>query len=205
MTMCELQHKRNHDSYRQFLYFIGFACCLMLGCTKSSTENLPEVTSSSERASRRAFNGSPPVIPHQPFGAACVSCHNESGRLVAKIGFAPANPHKGDGRTTNCRQCHLFKTGDSETIFVKNDYFESPLAVDSDWYQSDITLSDPGGFEEGKKPESSVVPLAKGRREILFLPLLRGERRKVPLRRQKSHGSLLDELLLKTPLLDKEE
>ena len=128
MTMCELQHKRTHESYRQFLCFIAFVCCLLLGCTKSSTENLPEVTSSSERASRRAFNGSPPVIPHQPFGAACVSCHNESGRLVAKIGFAPANPHKGDGRTTNCRQCHLFKTGDSETIFVKNNF--QPFEID---------------------------------------------------------------------------
>jgi len=36
-----------------------------------------------------------------------------------------------------------------ETVLVKNDFLESPLAVDSDWYQSDITLEKPDGFEEG--------------------------------------------------------
>ncbi|MCB9767082.1 MAG: right-handed parallel beta-helix repeat-containing protein [Candidatus Omnitrophica bacterium] len=36
-----------------------------------------------------------------------------------------------------------------ETRFKKNDYLESPLAIDSDWYESSITLSNPDGFEEG--------------------------------------------------------
>lgn len=36
-----------------------------------------------------------------------------------------------------------------ETILIKNDYLESPLAEDSDWYQSDITLANPEGFTEG--------------------------------------------------------
>ncbi len=36
-----------------------------------------------------------------------------------------------------------------ETVLTKNDYLESPLATDSDWYQSDITLTNPDGFQEG--------------------------------------------------------
>ena len=67
-------------------------------------------TSAAVRAERRAFDGAPPVIPHQPFGVPCTSCHNELGMKVDGVGFAPPTPHgdrtKGDMR--RCRQCHVF-------------------------------------------------------------------------------------------------
>ncbi|MFO0871405.1 MAG: hypothetical protein U0935_20975 [Pirellulales bacterium] len=61
------------------------------------------------RSARRAFAGAPPVIPHPPLGAACVSCHTETGQATPPLGMAPANPHRpADASVANCRQCHVF-------------------------------------------------------------------------------------------------
>jgi len=77
-------------------------------------------TASAERARRRLFDGAPPVIPHQDFGAACLSCH-EHGRPVPDVGYAPPVPHAGiDGAMSRCRMCHVF-AATAET-FVDNDY-----------------------------------------------------------------------------------
>jgi nitrate reductase (cytochrome), electron transfer subunit len=67
-------------------------------------------TAASIRANRRAFDGAPPVIPHQPFGAPCMSCHNQLGMKVDGVGFAPMAPHgdRTEGDMKHCRQCHVF-------------------------------------------------------------------------------------------------
>ena len=71
-----------------------------------------------DRAARRAYDGAPPVIPHDDFGAAsCTSCHNERGIEVAEVGFAPPMPHEqtpGLSASSRCRQCHVFRVTDGE-------------------------------------------------------------------------------------------
>ncbi len=75
------------------------------------------------RAERRAYDGAPPTIPHQPFGSRCSACHNALGQSVSGVGFAPASPHEGTekaGATTRCRQCHVFVTDGG--LFVASEY-----------------------------------------------------------------------------------
>lgn len=79
------------------------------------------------RAERRAFDGAPPVIPHQPLGAPCIQCHNETGMAVPDLGFAPPSPHKDtarEGTMQNCRQCHVFKN--AMTAFRDSDFVGRP-------------------------------------------------------------------------------
>lgn len=74
-------------------------------------------SSAAERAARRAYDGAPPVIPHQSFGVACISCHNEKGVEVAGVGFAPPSPHEGTpgmSAASRCQQCHVFRGGEGE-------------------------------------------------------------------------------------------
>jgi len=64
------------------------------------------------RALRRAYDGAPAVIPHGPFGAACVSCHTADGMAVEGVGFAPPAPHgetNGMRAAARCQQCHVFR------------------------------------------------------------------------------------------------
>jgi cytochrome c-type protein NapB len=75
------------------------------------------------RAQRRAFDGAPPVIPHKPFGAACVNCHTMAGINVPGVGFAPPSPHKltrGVAGTTYCTQCHVWKL--SNDVWKENSF-----------------------------------------------------------------------------------
>ena len=97
------------------------------GCSRSSKEQqavTPQVTPTAERAARRAYDGAPPVIPHEPLKADCVSCHTTTGKEVPRLGFAPANPHTQTtvaGSTQNCRQCHVFRNTEeefTESLFV---------------------------------------------------------------------------------------
>ena len=56
------------------------------------------------RATRRAFNGAPPVIPHaveQTDDAACYACHGQG----ARVGQRAAN-RMSHGLLVNCLQCH---------------------------------------------------------------------------------------------------
>ncbi len=56
------------------------------------------------RASRRAYNGAPPVIPHaveRTNDAACYACHGEG----ARVGDRVAN-RMSHGLLVNCMQCH---------------------------------------------------------------------------------------------------
>ena len=75
------------------------------------------------RADRRAYDGAPPTIPHRSFGADCTNCHNERGRSVSGVGFAPASPHEGtdyEGATQRCLQCHVFRT--TSGVFSGNSF-----------------------------------------------------------------------------------
>ncbi|QDT05403.1 Nitrate reductase cytochrome c-type subunit (NapB) [Rubripirellula lacrimiformis] len=56
------------------------------------------------RASRRAFNGAPPIIPHpveNTNDAACYACHGNGGRIDGKKASVMSHPFLG-----NCVQCH---------------------------------------------------------------------------------------------------
>jgi len=82
------------------------------------------------RAARRAYDGAPPVIPHAPFGAECVSCHSEQGLAVEGVGFAPPMPHAdtaGLSATSRCTQCHVFRR--TEALFRPSTFvgFEQDL------------------------------------------------------------------------------
>ena len=80
-------------------------------------------SSATVRAARRLYDGAPPVIPHNDFGADCGACHNPQGISVAGVGFAPASPHDGTAEgpfTARCRQCHVFVL--EEGLFVPNDF-----------------------------------------------------------------------------------
>lgn len=89
------------------------------GATGEGVSKSPSVI----RASRRLYDGAPPVIPHENFGMTCTGCHNEQGMQVDEVGFAPALPHEfteGMGATDRCRQCHVFQQMVPE--FVANDF-----------------------------------------------------------------------------------
>lgn len=100
---------------------------LPAGCRKSTPSTAsPKLTASDVRAQRRAYDGSPPVVPHEPLGAQCTSCHTTTGMPVPNMAYAPANPHGDAGSLQNCRQCHLFKRGEDQ--FAETEYVA--LAVD---------------------------------------------------------------------------
>lgn len=80
-------------------------------------------TSATERAERRGYDGAPPVIPHEMFGVACMSCHNDRGMEVEGVGFAPPMPHEvtaGLSDVARCRQCHVFR--ETDEVFVASDF-----------------------------------------------------------------------------------
>lgn len=75
------------------------------------------------RADRRLFDGAPPVIPHPPFGAACIACHHREGVAVPDVGFAPPSPHSPEalaGALQRCQQCHVFQ--ETDPPFVDNSF-----------------------------------------------------------------------------------
>jgi cytochrome c-type protein NapB len=107
---------------------VAAAALVWAACSSPDTVAVPDhgsgrKSSAEVRADRRAYDGAPPVIPHASYGAECANCHNERGRSVSGVGFAPASPHDHtpfvDG-TVRCRQCHVFRT--TETEFVASDF-----------------------------------------------------------------------------------
>ena len=71
------------------------------------------------RAVRRLYDGAPPIIPHEDFGADCGACHDARGTALGGVGFAPASPHEGTegaGGTIRCRQCHVFALADQRFV-----------------------------------------------------------------------------------------
>lgn len=79
--------------------------------------------SAAERAARRAYDGAPPVAPHENFGMTCTECHNPEGVEIEEIGFAPPSPHERTermGALSNCRQCHVFS--ETNDLFVQSTF-----------------------------------------------------------------------------------
>jgi len=84
-------------------------------------------TAAHERARRRAFDGAPPVIPHESFGAECASCHGQRGVHVPELGFAPPSPHAatpGLSLLSRCTQCHVF--AETTGVFVASSFAGRP-------------------------------------------------------------------------------
>jgi cytochrome c-type protein NapB len=106
----------------------AMAALLAAGCSDAGQVAVPDregavKSTAAVRADRRAYDGAPPTIPHQSFGAACAACHNERGQAVAGVGFAPASPHDDTsmaGGTQRCVQCHVFVVTDD--LFVGSEY-----------------------------------------------------------------------------------
>ncbi len=82
-------------------------------------------TAALERAERRAYDGAPPIVPHENFRMTCIECHNLEGMEVEGVGFAPPSPHAlpalpasgatstaGMSAMSRCRQCHVFSLTD---------------------------------------------------------------------------------------------
>ena len=112
-------------------HLIGFllpAAALLMGGCGERWVDVPEVdgavkSAASVRAERRAYDGAPPIIPHDDFGAACSACHDSQGISVEGVGYAPASPHAGTrevGQTVRCRQCHVFVADDG--LFVASEF-----------------------------------------------------------------------------------
>ena len=110
------------------------ALVLLCGCAERWVD-VPDgdgahKSSANERATRRAYDGAPPVIPHVSFGTSCEGCHKVPGVAVKGVGFAPPSPHedtKFEGRTTRCKQCHVFDA--SRDVYAENSFvgFEQDL------------------------------------------------------------------------------
>jgi cytochrome c-type protein NapB len=107
---------------------VAIAALVVAGCGDADRVEVPDhegalKSSAAVRAERRAYDGAPPTVPHDNFGATCSNCHNARGRSVSGVGFAPASPHE-DTRyaagTIRCQQCHVFKTTDE--MFVGSSY-----------------------------------------------------------------------------------
>lgn len=80
-------------------------------------------TVASARALRRAYDGAPPVIPHDSFAADCMTCHGGDGVSLPDIGYSPPAPHgetSGLSDGARCTQCHLWKKTDD--LLVANDF-----------------------------------------------------------------------------------
>lgn len=79
--------------------------------------------SATQRASRRAYDGAPPVIFHQPLGIECTQCHSREGMQVDGVGFAPPSPHEstaGLSLYSRCEQCHVYTQADD--LFIGNTF-----------------------------------------------------------------------------------
>ena len=75
------------------------------------------------RAARRLYDGAPPRIPHGAAQGTCTECHNQQGRHVPELGFAPPMPHdwtQGLSALSRCRQCHV-ESSDAAP-FVESDF-----------------------------------------------------------------------------------
>ncbi len=107
--------------------------CLLAACSDEAVSedlkiSVPEVvgaykSTASVRADRRLFDGAPPVMPHDNFGANCISCHNRQGMSVPGIGFAPPPPHSNTAppsAMSRCQQCHIAAL--SEDLFRENSF-----------------------------------------------------------------------------------
>jgi len=107
---------------------VAAVALLALGCGDGGQVPVPGhegagKTEASLRAERRAYDGAPPVAPHEDFGMECTSCHDTEGMDVPDVGFAPPSPHEatlGMSAVSRCRQCHVFQA--TADLFVGNEF-----------------------------------------------------------------------------------
>ncbi|MDH3590770.1 MAG: hypothetical protein OER88_02760 [Planctomycetota bacterium] len=105
--------RREHQAPLVVLAVLAVAA----GCRDAVSQEPVAKSPAAVRAARRAYDGAPPVIPHQVFSASCTSCHNRDGIEVPGVGFAPNLPHAetvGIGKAARCTQCHVSKKTDAE-------------------------------------------------------------------------------------------
>lgn len=124
---------------------LAVSCLLAPSCGDEGQGGTPDratlaesKTNAAERALRRAYDGAPPTIPHADFGSNCTSCHNAQGMQVPEVGYAPPMPHvmtAGLSGISRCKQCHVYKTGDS--LFKKNEFAGIPQDLRSGKRQHD--------------------------------------------------------------------
>ena len=79
------------------------------------------------RATRRAYDGAPPVIPHpvrQGTAAECRACHEDGLRIADRQ--APAYPHQ---RYDSCTQCHAMAEPNTPWGTTSEGLVEDPRAV----------------------------------------------------------------------------
>lgn len=92
---------------------------LALAVGGAAAKDPPAKSAAEVRATRRAYDGAPPVIAHQTFNAECVSCHNRGGIEVPGVGFAPPMPHEltgGMSAISRCEQCHVWQRSTTEMV-----------------------------------------------------------------------------------------
>ena len=118
-----LTSKRRALAGAGLLALAGVACA---GGDRVAVPDRPgaDKTAAALRAERRAFDGAPPVVPHEDFQIDCFECHDMAGMDVPGVGFAPPSPHEatlGMSAISRCQQCHVFSVTDA--VFVA-DHFE---------------------------------------------------------------------------------
>lgn len=94
------------------------SAALFLLCAYGCSQNGGLDDLRSERAKLRAYDGAPPVIPHEVSSgkySRCLYCHKE-GRVFDSQA-APAAPHP---EMKNCRQCHVPRLSDD--LFTENSF-----------------------------------------------------------------------------------
>ena len=113
---------------RAAVSLLALVALVAAGCSDPGKVPVPDrdgavKSTASVRAERRAYDGAPPTVPHENFGASCTGCHDGRGQSVSGVGFAPASPHDNTSKasaTVRCRQCHVFQT--TNDLFVASEY-----------------------------------------------------------------------------------
>jgi cytochrome c-type protein NapB len=90
----------------QILFLLCAGLLLISGCASSGSSELTREQLLAERAMARAYDGAPPVIPHQVAALGrtnCSGCH-EPGAASNSSRIAPPRSH---GDWGSCQQCHV--------------------------------------------------------------------------------------------------
>lgn len=115
--MLSFQRKISGRLFRAGLWLLaGVWLAIAAACGGAETDELDSLRES--RALLRAYDGAPPVVPHEiesTLYKRCLYCHKEGKILGDQV--ATATPHP---EMKNCRQCHVpLQTDD---LFVKNSF-----------------------------------------------------------------------------------
>jgi len=109
---------------------VGLAAALITAasCRGYGADAGPRTTA--QRAAARAYDGAPPVIPHDASATACRTCHDDDGTEIPGIGVAPASPHgeaSSVGSMSRCRRCHVPRA--TSSVMVASGFIGLPQGV----------------------------------------------------------------------------